>query len=142
MRGRTLSDAFIILDEAQNTTREQMKMFLTRIGHGTKAVVTGDPSQVDLPGGQRSGLSHALRVLQGLDGIAVCQFSEVDVMRHPLVAAIIGAYDRDARRRAEARATPEAGSALPEAPAAEPSGDPAPDSGAESAAPPVGENGK
>jgi phosphate starvation-inducible PhoH-like protein len=143
MRGRTLSDAFIILDEAQNTTREQMKMFLTRIGHGTKAVVTGDPSQVDLPGGQRSGLAHALRVLQGVDGVAVCQFSEVDVMRHPLVAAIVAAYERDSRRRAEARATPETpGGPLPGAQAAEHSGDLSPESGAESAAPGPGENGK
>lgn len=101
MRGRTLSDAFVILDEAQNTTREQMKMFLTRIGRGTRAVVTGDPSQVDLPYGHKSGLRHALRVLQGVDGIAVCEFSQKDVMRHSLVQAIVEAYDRDDRRRAE-----------------------------------------
>ncbi len=107
MRGRTLNDAFVILDEAQNTTREQMKMFLTRIGANSRAVVTGDPSQVDLPGGQRSGLAHALRVLQNVDGVAVCQFTKADVMRHPLVQAIIEAYDDDAKRskaRAEARA--------------------------------------
>ena len=104
MRGRTLSNAFVILDEAQNTTREQMKMFLTRIGRGTRAVVTGDPQQVDLPQGQRhSGLGHALRLLQGVDGIAVCEFTAKDVMRHPLVAAIIDAYDRDQKRRSEAR---------------------------------------
>jgi len=103
MRGRTLSDAFVILDEAQNTTREQMKMFLTRIGHGTRVVVTGDPSQVDLPGGQRSGLGHALRVLHGVGGVAVCRFSETDVMRHPLVQAIVEAYERDARKRTNAR---------------------------------------
>ena len=99
MRGRTLNDAFVILDEAQNTTREQMKMFLTRIGTNTRAVVTGDPSQVDLPGGQRSGLAHALRLLRGVEGIAICRFSKSDVMRHPLVQAIIEAYDEDAKRR-------------------------------------------
>jgi phosphate starvation-inducible protein PhoH and related proteins len=109
MRGRTLNDAFVVLDEAQNTTREQMKMFLTRIGHNTKVVVTGDPSQVDLPSGQRSGLSHALRVLQGVDGVAVCRFGPQDVMRHPLVQAIIEAYDQDARKRADARSAGSAG---------------------------------
>ncbi len=103
MRGRTLNDAFVILDEAQNTTREQMKMFLTRIGANTRVVVTGDPSQIDLPGGQRSGLIHALRILQGTEGIAVTTFAPEDVMRHPLVQAIVVAYERDARRRAEAR---------------------------------------
>jgi phosphate starvation-inducible protein PhoH and related proteins len=101
MRGRTLNDAFVILDEAQNTTREQMKMFLTRIGANTKAVVTGDPSQVDLPSGQRSGLSHALKVLHGVEGLAVCGFGKGDVMRHPLVQAIIEAYDEDDRRRVQ-----------------------------------------
>ncbi len=99
MRGRTLNDAFVILDEAQNTTREQMKMFLTRIGANTRAVVTGDPSQVDLPSGQRSGLSHALKVLRRVEGLAVCRFAPRDVMRHPLVKAIIEAYDEDAGRR-------------------------------------------
>ena len=99
MRGRTLNDAFVILDEAQNTTREQMKMFLTRIGANTRAVVTGDPSQVDLPGGQRSGLSHALKVLRGVDDIGVVHFASRDVMRHPLVQAIIEAYDHEATRR-------------------------------------------
>jgi phosphate starvation-inducible PhoH-like protein len=103
MRGRTLNDAFVVLDEAQNTPREQMKMFLTRFGAGTRVVVTGDPSQVDLPSGQRSGLAHALRVLQGIDGVAVCSFSESDVMRHPLVQAIVEAYDRESRNRAQAR---------------------------------------
>ncbi len=101
MRGRTLNDAFVILDEAQNTTREQMKMFLTRIGANTRAVVTGDPSQVDLPGGYRSGLAHALKVLRGVDGMAVCRFAKGDVMRHPIVQAIIEAYDEDDRRRAQ-----------------------------------------
>ncbi len=109
MRGRTLNDAFVILDEAQNTTREQMKMFLTRIGSNTRVVVTGDPSQVDLPGGGRSGLAHALRILQGVEGIAVCSFGVEDVMRHPLVQVIVTAYDRDARRRAEARERAEPG---------------------------------
>ncbi|MBL4686947.1 MAG: PhoH family protein [Nannocystaceae bacterium] len=108
MRGRTLNDAVVILDEAQNTTREQMKMFLTRIGRGTRAIITGDPSQVDLPRGQRSGLAHALRILQGVDGIAICQFTHKDVMRHPLVAQIIEAYDKDTQRHTEARATSQA----------------------------------
>jgi phosphate starvation-inducible PhoH-like protein len=103
MRGRTLNDAFVILDEAQNTTREQMKMFLTRIGANTKVVVTGDPTQVDLPGGQRSGLAHALKVLHGVEGMAVCRFAKGDVMRHPLVASIIEAYDEDDRRRAQSQ---------------------------------------
>jgi phosphate starvation-inducible PhoH-like protein len=103
MRGRTLNEAFVILDEAQNTTREQMKMFLTRIGHNARVVVTGDPSQIDLPGGERSGLHHALRVLEGVDGVAVCSFGPADVMRHPLVQAIVDAYERDARNRTNAR---------------------------------------
>jgi phosphate starvation-inducible PhoH-like protein len=99
MRGRTLSETFLILDEAQNTTPEQMKMFLTRIGTGTRAVVTGDPSQNDLPSGKRSGLSHALKVLRGVDGVGFCPFSAADVMRHQLVQRIILAYDRDDQRR-------------------------------------------
>ena len=93
MRGRTLNHAFVILDEAQNTTPEQMKMFLTRIGFGSKAIITGDPTQVDLPKGQKSGLSHALQVLQSVEGIAFSRFSSKDVVRHPLVARIIDAYD-------------------------------------------------
>lgn len=92
MRGRTLSDAFVILDEAQNTTPEQMKMFLTRIGVGSKAVVTGDPSQVDLPRNQTSGLRQALRLLQSVQGIAIVELTDADVVRHPLVSAIIRAY--------------------------------------------------
>ncbi len=92
MRGRTLADAFVILDEAQNATREQMRMFLTRLGMSSCAVVTGDPSQVDLPRGQTSGLADAVRVLSGVDGIEMTHFSEVDVVRHPLVARIIRAY--------------------------------------------------
>jgi phosphate starvation-inducible PhoH-like protein len=96
MRGRTLNHAFVILDEAQNTTPEQMKMFLTRIGFGSKAVITGDPSQVDLPRGQDSGLAHAVKVLHDVQGIATTRFTSRDVVRHPLVARIVDAYDRAA----------------------------------------------
>lgn len=103
MRGRTLNNAFVILDEAQNTTREQMKMFLTRIGTGTWAVVTGDPSQVDLPSGKASGLAHALHVLDGVSDIGVARFSEADVMRHPLVQEIVRAYDRAERSERPSR---------------------------------------
>jgi phosphate starvation-inducible PhoH-like protein len=92
MRGRTLSDAFVILDEAQNTTPEQMKMFLTRIGVGSKAVVTGDPTQVDLPRSHTSGLRQALRILEGIQEISIVQLTDADVVRHPLVSAIIRAY--------------------------------------------------
>ena len=95
MRGRTLNESFIILDEAQNTTVEQMKMFLTRIGFGSKAVVTGDTSQVDLPRGQRSGLRHAVDLLEGVDGISLARFQAKDVVRHPLVQRIVDAYDRE-----------------------------------------------
>jgi phosphate starvation-inducible PhoH-like protein len=93
MRGRTLNNAFVILDEAQNTTPEQMKMFLTRIGFGAKAVVTGDVSQIDLPKGQLSGLIDAERVLRRVKGIAMTRFTSADVVRHPLVARIVDAYD-------------------------------------------------
>ncbi len=93
MRGRTLSNAFIILDESQNTTREQMKMFLTRIGFGSTAVINGDPTQVDLPRGQSSGLAHALAILQNVEGISITQFGSKDVVRHPLVQRIVDAYD-------------------------------------------------
>ncbi|NLA51096.1 MAG: PhoH family protein [Alcaligenaceae bacterium] len=93
MRGRTLNHAFVILDEAQNTTPEQMKMFLTRIGFGSKAVITGDPSQVDLPRGQFSGLMHSLNTLKSVDGIKTTIFNSKDVVRHPLVARIIEAYE-------------------------------------------------
>jgi phosphate starvation-inducible PhoH-like protein len=96
MRGRTLNHAFVILDEAQNTTREQMKMFLTRIGFGSRCVVTGDTSQVDLAKGVDSGLVDAKRVLAGVPGIAFTQFTAVDVVRHPLVARIVDAYERQA----------------------------------------------
>jgi len=93
MRGRTLNHAFVILDEAQNTTPEQMKMFLTRIGFGSKAVINGDPSQVDLPKGQISGLNQATRILRNVSGIKVTQFTSRDVVRHPLVARIVEAYE-------------------------------------------------
>ncbi|HZZ86580.1 MAG TPA: PhoH family protein [Anaeromyxobacteraceae bacterium] len=100
MRGRTLNDSFIILDEAQNTTSEQMKMFLTRLGYGSKAVVTGDVTQVDLPTGRASGLLEVQRVLKGVEGIGFCAFTEVDVVRHPLVQEVVKAYDAfDAERR-------------------------------------------
>ncbi len=99
MRGRTLNDSFIILDEAQNTTSEQMKMFLTRIGFGSKAVINGDVTQVDLPQGRRSGLREAERVLSGIDGIRFFRFDERDVVRHNLVQQVIAAYDRDERER-------------------------------------------
>lgn len=100
MRGRTLNHAFVILDEAQNTTPEQMKMFLTRIGFGSKAVITGDPSQVDLPRGQDSGLAHAVKVLHDVQGIATTRFTSRDVVRHPLVARIVDAYDRASENEA------------------------------------------
>ena len=96
MRGRTLNHSFIILDEAQNTTPEQMKMFLTRIGFGTQAVITGDVTQIDLARGQKSGLIEAERVLKGVRGIAFVRFTSADVVRHPLVQKIVDAYDRDA----------------------------------------------
>lgn len=94
MRGRTLNDAFVILDEAQNTTAEQMKMFLTRLGFGSKAVITGDITQVDLPTGRPSGLVQAIRVLKGVEGIHFTYFTDLDVVRHPIVQSIIKAYDR------------------------------------------------
>ncbi len=94
MRGRTLNDSFIILDEAQNTTPEQMKMFLTRLGFGSKAVVTGDITQVDLPEGKKSGLREVRRILDGVPGLRFFDFSDKDVVRHPLVGKIVAAYDR------------------------------------------------
>ena len=93
MRGRTLNDAFIIMDEAQNTTMEQMKMFVTRMGNGSKAVITGDMTQIDLPNPKKSGLFDALRVLEDVEGIRFCHFEEVDVVRHSLVQRIVRAYD-------------------------------------------------
>ncbi len=102
MRGRTLNDSFVILDEAQNSTTEQMKMFLTRLGFGSKAVVTGDVTQTDLPSGKKSGLADAANLLGHIEGISFCYFTDADVVRHPLVARIVKAYDlRDERRRAE-----------------------------------------
>lgn len=95
MRGRTLNDAFIILDEAQNTTIDQMKMFLTRIGFGSKSVITGDITQVDLPRDKTSGLRHALKILDDIDGIGITQFHKDDIVRHPLVKKIVHAYERD-----------------------------------------------
>ena len=100
MRGRTLSDSFVILDEAQNTTGEQMKMFLTRMGFGTRVVVTGDITQIDLPYGKKSGLKEAVEVLSGVDGIGIAHLSNRDVVRHELVQAIVRAYERrEARNR-------------------------------------------
>ncbi len=93
MRGRTLNHAFIVLDEAQNSTTEQMLMFLTRLGHGSKAVITGDPTQIDLPPHKHSGLLEAIRALKGIDGIALVEFLKRDVVRHPLVQRIIAAYE-------------------------------------------------
>ncbi|HCK75808.1 MAG TPA: phosphate starvation-inducible protein PhoH [Gammaproteobacteria bacterium] len=97
MRGRTLSHAFVILDEAQNTTEAQMKMFLTRLGFGSRAVITGDPSQVDLPGQTRSGLIHAVEILSSVKGLSVTRFTPQDVVRHPLVQRVIEAYEREGR---------------------------------------------
>ena len=94
MRGRTLDDSFIILDEAQNTTPEQMKMFLTRLGSGSRAIITGDITQVDLPFGKKSGLTEAMKVLRGIDDIAIHEFNERDVVRHRLVQKIVVAYDK------------------------------------------------
>ena len=101
MRGRTLNNAFIILDESQNTTREQMKMFLTRIGFGSTAVITGDITQVDLPRGQHSGLTHAIEVLKPVKGIGMTRFLSGDVVRHPLVQRIVEAYDLHAEQEPE-----------------------------------------
>ena len=104
MRGRTLNDSFVILDEAQNTTSEQMKMFLTRLGYRSKAVITGDVTQIDLPVRSQSGLVEAMRILDGVPGIEMCHFTDVDVVRHPLVAAIVRAYDRAQERVKEQQA--------------------------------------
>ena len=99
MRGRTLDDSFIILDEAQNTSREQMKMFLTRIGFGSKVVITGDVTQIDLPGDKVSGLKEAMRVLDGVEDISICRLTGADVVRHVLVQRIIKAYEEDEKKR-------------------------------------------
>jgi phosphate starvation-inducible protein PhoH and related proteins len=101
MRGRTLNDAFVIMDEAQNTTVEQMKMFLTRLGNNSKAVITGDITQIDLPNPGKSGLVDAINVLEGVDGIRFCRFDDCDVVRHPLVQRIVRAYDVANSRQAE-----------------------------------------
>jgi phosphate starvation-inducible PhoH-like protein len=103
LRGRTLNESFIVLDEAQNTTPAQMKMFLTRMGYGAKVVITGDITQTDLPSGQRSGLRDALELVEGIRGIGSIEFSDADVVRHSLVAALIRAYDARDRARSEAR---------------------------------------
>ncbi len=99
MRGRTLSNSFVILDEAQNTTREQMKMFLTRLGDGSKMVITGDVTQIDLPNGKSSGLEHAATVLKEVDGVGIMYLTDKDVVRNPLVMQIVRAYDKDDKRR-------------------------------------------
>lgn len=129
MRGRTLNHAFIILDEAQNTTPEQMKMFLTRIGFGSRAVVTGDVSQIDLPRGARSGLIEADRILKRVKGVAFTRFDTADVVRHPLVARIVAAYDAD-----QAGSPADARPGLPAAPLATPG-----ESNVEPTAPPTAE---
>ncbi len=103
MRGRTLSNAFVILDEAQNTTVEQMKMFLTRMGDGSKMVVNGDVTQIDLPDGRKSGLKHAVGVLKNVEGVGIVTLTAQDVVRHPMVMRIVRAYERDAARREAAR---------------------------------------
>jgi phosphate starvation-inducible PhoH-like protein len=103
MRGRTLNDAFVILDEAQNTTPEQMKMFLTRLGFGSRCVVTGDVTQIDLPTHSKSGLVEARGILDGVEGIRFVQFHEEDVVRHPLVGRIVQAYDRHDKAKATAK---------------------------------------
>ena len=101
MRGRTLDDSFIILDEAQNTTREQMKMFLTRLGFGSKIVITGDITQIDLPREKVSGLKDAIRVLENVQDIAICRLTAQDVVRHALVQKIITAYETAEQKRAQ-----------------------------------------
>jgi phosphate starvation-inducible PhoH-like protein len=109
MRGRTLNDCFVILDEAQNATSQQMRMFLTRLGYESRSVVTGDVTQVDLPSAETSGLAEATKLLRGIDGIAFCYFTEVDVVRHPLVQSIVMAYEqRDADRVKARSGTPKA----------------------------------
>jgi len=100
MRGRTLSDAFVIVDEAQNATKQQMKMVLTRLGEGSRMAVNGDPSQIDLPRSEDSGLAHALGILDGVQGARIIRFGVEDVVRHPLVGRIVAAYDADALKRA------------------------------------------
>lgn len=103
MRGRTLSDAVVILDEAQNTTSQQIRMFLTRMGMNTKMIITGDLTQIDLPREQRSGLKEALKILDGVEGIGVVKLGQKDIVRHKLVTRIVNAYDKYDKERAEAR---------------------------------------
>jgi len=105
MRGRTLDDAFIILDEAQNTTREQMKMFLTRLGNGSKIVITGDATQIDLPVDKISGLKEAMRVLEGINDIGICKLTGADVVRHVLVQKIVEAYEKDEQKKQAKKTT-------------------------------------
>jgi len=105
MRGRTLAQAFIILDEAQNTTPQQMKMFLTRLGEGSRMVVTGDPSQIDLPAGVSSGLDDALGILRSVEGISHIAFTAADIVRHALVGRIVSAYDKHTQKSARPRVT-------------------------------------
>lgn len=114
LRGRTLNESFIVLDEAQNTTPAQMKMFLTRMGYGAKVVITGDITQTDLPAGQRSGLRDALELVRDIRGIGAIEFSDADVVRHPLVAALIRAYDARDRARFEAREARDSDKASPD----------------------------
>ena len=109
MRGRTLDDSFIILDEAQNTTREQMKMFLTRLGFGSKVVITGDVTQIDLPEDKVSGLKDAIQILDGVKDIAICRLTSADVVRHALVQEIINAYERAAKKQEMKRPMPHTG---------------------------------
>jgi len=97
MRGRTLANAAVILDEAQNTTSMQMKMFLTRLGENSRMIVTGDPTQIDLPPQTKSGLVEALRILDGVPGVVIVRFGDGDIVRHPLVTEVVRAYDRDAK---------------------------------------------
>jgi phosphate starvation-inducible PhoH-like protein len=103
MRGRTLANAVVILDEAQNTTSMQMKMFLTRLGENSKMIVTGDPTQVDLPRGEKTGLIEAVALLDGVEGVHVSRFGDRDVVRHALVGRIVRAYEADTARRLEAQ---------------------------------------
>jgi phosphate starvation-inducible PhoH-like protein len=120
MRGRTLNDAVVILDEAQNTTTAQIKMFLTRMGGNTKMIVTGDRTQIDLPAAQKSGLIEALRILRGIPGVAFIEMTEKDIVRHKLVTRIVEAYARDEQRRRDAKtAEAAAPSADDDAPATE-----------------------
>ncbi len=126
MRGRTLNDSFVILDEAQNTTSDQMRMFLTRLGYSSRAVVTGDVTQVDLPYGARSGLAEARDLLSGVEGIAMCTFTDVDVVRHPLVQRIIIAYEKRDSELRQQKASPRNAPSATEAKSAE---SPAPSAG-------------